>query len=65
MYESAKTWLNTKHNIRNWKLKDASIKMKKNNKEEKNKCWKTKMEPKTDLHQWSKEYYKMNQWRFM
>jgi len=23
------------------------------------------MEPKTDLHQWSNEYYKMNQWRFM
>jgi len=23
------------------------------------------MEPKTDLHQWSKEYYKINQWRFM
>jgi len=32
-------------------LKNAPIKMKKNNKEEKNKYWKTKMEPKTDLHQ--------------
>ena len=27
-------------------MKDAPIKMKKNSKEEKNKCWKTKMEPK-------------------
>jgi len=33
------------------RLKGRKTTRKKNSKEEKNKCWKTKKEPKTDLHQ--------------